>query len=619
MSRPNSDWFRDTTSALVYSLASAHAVSGVDALQPPFNDLTAFVLQQHSRMPDYLRIPMLIATLGFDSEAFARTGIPFHRHRPELRRGQVQAWKNARLGVQRDLIRYFESLVTLALYSRLNSDPPRLQPAHECSVNPADGAAASILWANELRCEIAIIGSGPGGSITAAHLAEAGRDVLMIEEGELWHADSCSPFSTGEMAQKYRNGGQTVAFGPSKIAYVEGRCVGGGSEINSGLYHRTPPDILESWRARFDVECIAESDMAPHFESCETDLSVGHLRVPIPPASMRLSAGAARLNWKCLEIPRWFKYEPDAIGGGTRQSMTRTFVPRFLKAGGRLLANTRAVKVTQDGTRWLIHATHHTSGCTRIVADAVFLCGGAVQSPALLLRSGIRRNIGASLRMHPTVKMVARFGDVVNSPGMGVPVHQVKEFAPRLSLGCSISNPGHLALGVIDHPEVYQHLHHSWTTMATYYAMITGEGHGTVRLLPGFRDPFVSYRLTQNDRRDLADGLRKLGMCLFEAGAVTVYPSIPNTPALREPADLDQLPTILDSRRTSLMTIHLFCSCPMGENRAKCATDSFGRVHGLRNLFVNDASLLCTAPGVNPQGTIMALARRNARHFLGKL
>ena len=63
------------------------------------------------------------------------------------------------------------------------------------------------------------------------------------------------------------------------------------------------------------------------------------------------------------------------------------------------------------------------------------------------------------------------------------------------------------------------------------------------------------------------------------------------------------------------MTIHLFSTCPMGEDLKRCAVDSFGKVHGHTNLFVNDASLLCTAPGVNPQGTIMGIARRNAVHF----
>jgi len=53
----------------------------------------------------------------------------------------------------------------------------------------------------------------------------------------------------------------------------------------------------------------------------------------------------------------------------------------------------------------------------------------------------------------------------------------------------------------------------------------------------------------------------------------------------------------------------------MGQDRAQCGADSFGRVHGTDNVWVNDASLLPTAPGVNPQGTVMALAIRNARRF----
>ena len=67
------------------------------------------------------------------------------------------------------------------------------------------------------------------------------------------------------------------------------------------------------------------------------------------------------------------------------------------------------------------------------------------------------------------------------------------------------------------------------------------------------------------------------------------------------------------------MTIHLFSSCPMGENRRLCAADSFGRVHECPGLYIADASLLCTQPSVNPQGSIMAIARRNALKFLGTL
>ncbi|HTG44027.1 MAG TPA: GMC family oxidoreductase [Verrucomicrobiae bacterium] len=84
---------------------------------------------------------------------------------------------------------------------------------------------------------------------------------------------------------------------------------------------------------------------------------------------------------------------------------------------------------------------------------------------------------------------------------------------------------------------------------------------------------------------------------------------------MQRPEELSRIPAWLP-RSTSLMTIHLFSSCPMGENKSRCATDSFGRVFDLPNLYISDASLLCSAPGVNPQGTIMALARRNALRFL---
>jgi choline dehydrogenase-like flavoprotein len=440
--------------------------------------------------------------------------------------------------------------------------------------------------------------------------------VLLIEEGPFYPLESCEPFSQEEMIQKYRNGGQTVALGKSKVAYVEGRCVGGGSEINSGLYHRTPPEVLDSWRREFATQGISEAEMRPHFEACEKDVSVSLLPCAAPPASLKLHDGATALGWKSLEVPRWFKYHGGS-GKGQRQSMTMTYIPRFLAAGGRLVPRCRVDGFRYENDCWQIQGGVSEGRGIRIAARTLFLSGGAVQTPALLRRCGITRNIGESLKMHPTVKVTARFADSVNSAGMGVPVHQVKEFAPRLSFGCSISSPAFLSLGLLDHPEVVPSIASQWGCMANYYAMITGEGFGTVRCIPGFRDPLVRYRLSGSDRRDLADGVRKLTQMLLHAGAVAVYPGVGGVPECRSLDELSRIPAMLPIGRENLMTIHLFSSCPMGENPARCATDSFGKVNGFKNLFVSDASLLCGAPGVNPQGSVMAFARRNALHFLG--
>jgi choline dehydrogenase-like flavoprotein len=477
-----------------------------------------------------------------------------------------------------------------------------------------------------LQAEVLVIGSGPGGSVTASLLAEAGRDVLLVEEGPFVPLEACAPFSLEEMVAKYRNGGVTVAMGPTKVAYVEGRCVGGGSEINSGLYHRTPADVLEAWRRDYQVEALTEADLRPHFEACERDVSVSYLPGPAPAASLKLHEGAGRLGWKSLEVPRWFRYDAPAGSAGpkgSRQSMTKTFIPRALKAGCRLLPNTKASRLRRVDGRWLVEGRSQPVNAppesVEIEAETVFVCGGAVQTPALLRRSGISRHVGDSLRMHPTVKVIARFPDEINAAGMEVPVHQVKEFAPRFSFGCSISSPPHLALGMSDHPRHLGEVDRHWRNMAVYYAMIAGSGSGSVRGIPGFGDSLVRYGVTCDDLAELSLALRQLCRLLFQAGAVALYPSVSRAEPLTSEADLWALPGRLPKSRTSLMTIHLFSSCPMGENPRLCATDSFGKVHRCDGLYVSDASLLCTPPGVNPQGSIMAIARRNALKYLGRL
>lgn len=478
---------------------------------------------------------------------------------------------------------------------------------------------------DDQRVEIAIIGSGPGGAITACILAEAGRDVMLIEEGSHLDLNSCRPFSRDEMIQKYRNGGITVAMGPTKVSYVEGCCVGGGSEINSGLYHRTPSDILDKWSHEFEVESLTEGSLRPHFEACEKELSVSYLPGPAPAPSLKLHEGATRLGWKSQEVPRWFRYQSElGLPGqptGTKQSMTKTLVPRFLAAGGRLLPKTSVRRIACKKHGWKLFADCSRVGQPRelsIEADTVFVCCGAIQTPALLLRSGFRKNIGQSLHLHPTVKVVAQFREDVNTPGMGVPVHQVKEFAPRFSFGCSISSPPYLALALADHAEATESLHHSWRKMAIYYAMTSG-GEGSVRPVPFFRDSAVSYRLKSHELWDLSEGLRRLCRCLLAAGARSLYCCVTGVPWLQTEADLKLIPDIFGPGQANLMTIHLFSTCPMGENRRRAVADSFGRIHGHRNLFISDASLLCGPPGVNPQGSIMALARRNALKFLGRL
>jgi choline dehydrogenase-like flavoprotein len=605
MRRIFSNWFRNTVSALVYTSIDA---SGTRSGGTGNNAAVEFVLRQHAFMPDYLRLPLAALAIVFDCSGLALGGRLFHRQGANSRRALREAWRCSPLAPARDLIRFFDSLALLAWTSGQCFD----------GGEPKHFPTAPKKSSGSLR-QVAVLGSGPGGAITAALLAERGFDVLLLEEGENRPLESCEPFSVKEMAQKYRNGGLTPAFGSPKVAYVEGCTAGGGSEINSGLYHRTPPDILEHWRAKFELDA-SNAGMLPHFEACERQVSVGPSPGPLPRASLKLQEGANKLGWEAWEIPRWFAYDggidSSGIPTGQRQSMTRTFLKRFESAGGTVECGMRAMKISQQNRRFRVEAIGNGDKTGAVFdCEKLFISCGAIGTPLLLKRSGIRGSFGQGLQMHPTVKVVAEFDEEVNSEAMGVPVHQVKEFAPSFSFGCSISSKPYLALALIDHPGELPKLEAKWKRMAVYYAMIVPQAVGSVGTVPGYSDALVKFQLSPSDLRLLGTALRRLCDLLFAAGALRLMPSIADFGAIEAPGEMSRIPASLPKTSTNLMTIHLFSSCRMGEKTALCPVDSFGRVRGVSNLHVADASILPSAPGVNPQGSVMAFARRNAIHF----
>jgi choline dehydrogenase-like flavoprotein len=469
--------------------------------------------------------------------------------------------------------------------------------------------------ATRMDADVLIVGSGAGGATTAAVLAEAGFDVLIVEEGDWLEQGSVVPFSLDQMDRQYRSGGVTVALGLPSIAYTEGRCAGGGTEINSGLYRRPPDEVLQRWAIDFRIADLDLDDISTIANEVEGAISV--TTVPGPPSAPSdvLRRGADGLGWQNSEIPRWMKYRGNDPSSGQRQSMTRTYLPRAVAAGARLVTGCRidALEMTRDAAR---RATTTLADGRRgsIRFRHVFVCGGAIQSPALLQRSHIAGHIGRSLAVHPTVKLAARFADELNVSD-DVPVHQVKEFSPDLSFGGSASQPGLVALALSDQWRTFSRAVVDWRRISVYYAAITSEGRGRVRAVPGLRDPIVTYALTRRDRAMLGSGLARLALLMLEAGADEVYPSFRGAPLVRKRGDLATMQAKFSASRASVMTVHLCSTVPMGEDTSKCGANSFGRVHGTANVWVNDASLLPTAPGVNPQGTVMALAIRNARRF----
>lgn len=466
------------------------------------------------------------------------------------------------------------------------------------------------------HADVLVVGSGAGGAPTAALLADAGFDVVVVEEGDFVRQGEVVPFSLTQMERQYRSAGVTAAIGRPAIAYTEGCCVGGGTEINSGLYRRPPADVLERWRRDHAIDDFDVAELYDICDEVEDELSVQPLPGAPTAASAALRRGAAALGWAHDEIPRWMTYSGTAPTSGRRRSMTETYLPRAVAAGAAIVPGHRVDRLTFSGDRAVSADVRDHLGRRAWIRFAnVFVCAGAIQTPALLQRSGLRRRIGASLAVHPTVKLAVTFDEALNIPD-DIPVHQVSEFAPDLSFGGSASSPGLIALALSDHWSLFGQAVEQWRQIAVYYAAITSEGRGRVVAVPGLRDPFVTYRLTARDRALLGRGLARLAVVMLEAGASAVYPSYRGAPVVRARRDLATMQGTFSASRASVMTVHLCSTVPMGGDERRSATNSFGRVNGTRNVYVNDASLLPDAPGVNPQASIMAVAIRNARRFV---
>ena len=476
--------------------------------------------------------------------------------------------------------------------------------------------------------QVLIIGSGAGGAVSALELASRGFDVLVLEEGGRYGLDQYGKKPTEAMKRLYRRGGMTPILGSVPIGFVEGCCVGGSTEINSGFWHRTPPEILMRWKAQFDLAQTSPEELAPHFEWAEDLVHVSPAKKPWPRSTELFARGIDAMGWSRQEVPRMaldcVNTNTCASGcpKGAKQGMSRSLIPRAEEAGARVLSNCRVKLLLKHRRRvvGVLATMSHEDGTEELVrvnAENVFVCAGPTGTPALLRRSGIKRHIGETLRIHPMLKVIARFDEEVNAHRSVLPLLQVKEFGPEISLGGSFFTPGHLAMTLSENwPQVRRHMA-DYRNMASYYVAVRGTGRGSVHASRLGEDTArLRYDLSHDDVRNLSTGLARLSSLLLAAGAEEVYPSVHGVPVIRTEVDaMRWLDEPLAKSALALTTVHAFSTCPIGERFDRCAADSFGRVHRFENLRINDASMLPDSPGVNPQGIIMALARRNAIHF----
>jgi len=514
---------------------------------------------------------------------------------------------------------------------------PLVEPGSRVTTRAAGAFVTGSAWLDEagtrpleLTCDVVVVGSGAGGAVVAAELAEAGLDVVVVEEGGHHTTEEFTPESTAMVRMLYRDGGAAFARGRPPVQFAEGRCVGGSTTVFGGMSWATPDRVLERWAREDGVDRISAADMAPYFERVERFVSTA----PQDPGSVGrdnelLREGAERLGWRVLHNRR---AQIHCAGcntctygcpTGAKRSTLVSYLPRAVRFGARVQADCRVDRIAFDDRRRAVGVDGRLTGggqAFRVRANATFVCCGGIQTPALLERSGVRSpsgRLGRNLSMHPNAKVVAFFDeDVVGFHGAHQG-YQVREFENEgIVLAAVNLPPGLLAASLPQYGAEMARTMAEYDHAVTAGVLVEDTSTGRVRAARGGR-ALTTYDLDRRDAAAIVRGVALLSEAMFAAGARRVMVPFEGFPDLRSADDVARVRDArVDPRAMELFTVHMMGTAAMGADPARHVCDAFGAVRGAEALYVSDASLFPSPVGVNPAETIMALATRNAERFL---
>lgn len=422
------------------------------------------------------------------------------------------------------------------------------------------------------QTDLLVIGSGPGAAMLVhAETERSTRSILVLEAGDRTRTPTERHHSLEHVLSDFQQGGAELCLSRPLTQIAQGRVLGGGSEVNSGFYHDLPERHRSHWcktLAITEAEWLAaEADVRALLELTPAPRSVGNSVI---------ERGAAKIGYQGMPVERWRRYDET---GFHQHGMTRQIWER--NPGVVVLTNCKAANIETQTGGLVVHLNDGTT----IRARRIAVCAGTVNTPRILLASGLveRRDLGFNL--HPMVRIVAR----CNADDAGTrDVDPYQAMSPRgYKYGGAVSTPSLLgaALGeTVDR--------HDALTLRSFYASFEPGGGGGFLHAPAGTLPYFSYN--RNDRKRLREASETLAELLR---AANVTPVTDTATAASHPS-----------------SVHVFGSIPVG-GRSLLAEGSLLKTDP--RISVYDASLLPSAPGVNPQGPLMVLTLVLARRQLG--
>lgn len=486
-----------------------------------------------------------------------------------------------------------------------------------------------------IEADFVVVGTGPGGSTAAAVLTAAGAKVALLEEGGHYTRRDFNMQEGWAYPALYQEHGNRATEDLS-ILVLQGRSVGGGTTVNWTSSFRTPQRTLALWARRHAVRGLDAATLAPHFEAAEQRLDIGAGNPDDVNANNRkLHDGAAKLGWNPELIRRSVQgcarlgYCGLGCPLDAKRSARTTFLADAVAAGADVYSDCRATLIETDRGRAravvaevLDRQADRPRG--RIVAQArrgVVLAGGAINTPALLLRSraGLDNGlVGRRTFLHPTVPVVAFYDQPVEAyygPPQSVAVHHFADRGDRVGYFFETA-PVHPMLAALAFPG-FGDTHRQIMTrlpfvQATIALLVDGhhdDAGGEVRVASDGRIR-LRYGLDAALKEAAVSAMTDMARLQLAAGAREVW-TLHETPVvIRSEADLPRIAAApIGPNRLTMFSAHQMGGAAMGEDPARSVVSSRGRHHQVESLWITDGSVFPTALGVNPQLSIYAHAR----------
>jgi choline dehydrogenase-like flavoprotein len=494
------------------------------------------------------------------------------------------------------------------------------------------------------RAHTVVVGSGAGGAVAARLLAEAGAEVVVLEEGGRYTARDFTQREEEMFPALYRAGAQQHTE-DGLVNVLQGSCFGGSTVVNTADCVPIPAAVIAHWRSRFGV-ALDGAEVAASRDRVLEALRVNRIpRGQVNANNALVLEAGERVG---LATGTFDHNRVGCVGSGycligcaydAKLGANLTYLPAAVAAGADVYTDLRAERLERlAGGRFVVHgwvlerADRSARFPFAIEAERVVLAAGAIHTPALLERSGLGRGLpalGRNLSLQPQLPVVAQFDDERKiALWRGIPqsafasaaddseAHGLGGFHVE-GINGAVANAAATLPGFgAAHKERMSRFAHAGAALL----LVPDRPSGAVSY--AWREgravaPRIRYRMEPEWIDRLRRGMRRAAELYFEAGARRVGFASDLFPDLEGPDELariDAFPIVAGATR--FISAHAQGTCRMGPDPRGSVVDTDHRVHGVPGLYVLDGSVVPTTASTHTMIPIMTLADRAARRML---